>query len=226
MTKRLELIVLSAFLVLLSGVGLTVRSQRCSGFESSVCESRFCAEQKLVEVGYQALWVAGDPGRAELCFKAAVHRNPASAYRWADLGEASLEGGAVDRARGFFRRAIELAPESPPIQMRMANFLIRTGQEREALPVLRGVLAKTQAEWEVQVLNVYRRIGLPWDEILARGMPDQPVVAQSLLRLLMRVGAEEEARQTWEWMAARRYTQDQIAFEYANFVASRKGKPE
>jgi hypothetical protein len=72
-----------------------------------------------------------------------LRADSASPYRWCDLGEERLQAGKTEQARACFRRAVQFAPNIPPIWMRSINFYLQVDDIPAALacttPVLRLV---------------------------------------------------------------------------------------
>src|SRR5450432_3808080 len=82
-----------------------------------------------LEIGFSALEEipAQSPDRSIQAFRSALILEPASPFRWCDLGEAYLLGGDVEKARVCYLRGSALGPRMPPVQLRLCNFQIRTG---------------------------------------------------------------------------------------------------
>src|SRR5580692_626648 len=99
------------------------------------------APQVTGNTGYQKLW-AGSVKSAVTEFEHALEADPAFPYRWSDLGEALADDGRIEEARYCFHRAVELAPDSPQIAVRAANFWFRTGSVDEGLSVESKVLSE------------------------------------------------------------------------------------
>jgi hypothetical protein len=73
-------------------------------------------------------------------YQTATRLSPHDAQLWADLGAGYDWAGDPDNAIAAFRRAVQLFPNSPEINWRLANFYIRAGKIPEGLGALRIVL--------------------------------------------------------------------------------------
>src|SRR6266404_5765580 len=91
-------------------------------------QPKFPASSEL-EIGFSALEEipAQSFDRSIQAFRSALVLDPASPFRWCDLGEAYLLGGHIEKARVCYLRGSALGPHMPPIQLRLCNFQIRTG---------------------------------------------------------------------------------------------------
>src|SRR5580693_3746005 len=98
--------------------------------------------QVVANGAYQKLW-SGDVDGAVAGFDRALASDAAFPYRWSDLGEALADAGRMGEARYCFRRAVDLAPASPDIQVRAANFFFRSGSGSEALALESTTLRET-----------------------------------------------------------------------------------
>jgi hypothetical protein len=162
-----------------------------------------------------------NPEEAERIFRRALRNDPASAFRWCDLGEALLDARREREARFCFARATELGPKLPSVRMRVANFHFRAGESRDALRLLSGVL-KEMSQYDAVIFSLYARFGGGADEVLTYGIPEDRRAAQAYLRYLMRHRNSEGARKAWAWLWTRGFTDDQLAGEYVNFLLARK----
>src|SRR5204862_1076716 len=63
-------------------------------------------------------------------------RDPAGSYRWVELGDALHRNGQIDQARYAFKRAVTLAPKSPPTLLGAASFHFELKEDRPALDLI------------------------------------------------------------------------------------------
>src|SRR5207245_10945692 len=84
-----------------------------------------------------------DPAAALRLFEVALAGDPASPYRWCDLGDALVVTGDLDRARFSFARALELGPNLPPVLLRVANFDLGVEERQKALASAARILRVT-----------------------------------------------------------------------------------
>lgn len=82
---------------------------------------------------------AGDPSRAESCFRRAneLHEHP---IHWNNLGRALLQSGRHAEAEAAFRRASELNPLDPQPRYNLAVCLREAGRVAEAADALRSLV--------------------------------------------------------------------------------------
>jgi hypothetical protein len=113
-----------------------------------------------LEIGFSALEEvpAQSPDRSIQAFRSALALDPASPFRWCDLGEAYLLGGDVEKAKVCYLRGSALGPRMPPVQLRLCNFQIRTGDLSNAAACLAGLL-KIAPAYREMVFSYYDRLG-------------------------------------------------------------------
>lgn len=118
----------------------------------------------------------------------AEHAAPTQAadihVRMATVAEADLLD--QDRALGFLRRALELAPSNLQILIALSNLYERAGRDAELLELLRE---HAQAEKNVKArADIHRRIG----RLLAQRLNDQAAAAEAFAKVL-EVAEDREA---------------------------------
>lgn len=158
-------------------------------------------------------------------FEKALRAEPASPYRWCDLGEAHLEAGEQDRARYCFARAVERAPASPLALLRAANFHFRAGESRQALTTAARVLAAVD-RYDGLIFSSYAAMGGSLEEVLEYGVPAERRAAQAWFRFVLGRGEAGEAEKTWRWLEANGLTGDGVASEYVEWLAARRRNRE
>lgn len=200
----------------LSGVVYQAVVNERSGTGRWLCRYVVCEDEALVQ-GAQRRLLAGELEEAVEMFRWALGRDPASPYRWCDLGEALLETGREEEARQCLARAVELGGHSPAVLMRAANFHFRAGEGSKALPYTARVLALL-ADYDGVVFGSYRRMGISVEEVLKQGLPQEKRAAQSYFREVLGSGSVEEAGRVWGWMGERSLGDVRLADEYAGFL--------
>jgi hypothetical protein len=151
-------------------------------------------------------------------FREALRKDPASPYRWCDLGEALLETEQVERARYCFSRALEFGPNTAPILLRVANFHFRVDESREALQCTYRVLTLLP-EFDAVIFSSYTRMGGGIDDVLNHGLPAIARPAQGYFRHLLSQEAEiADLRKAWTWLSSHSLTDDKLAGEYIDFL--------
>lgn len=155
----------------------------------------------------------------------AVENDPASPFRWCDLGDLYM---AVRRpsevresdqdwrkARAAFERAEELSPHNPNILQRVANFYWQASEPEEALKRTYQVLKQVR-EFDEIIFSTYARFGVPQGEVLAQGVPLEPEPARAYLRYVFARGDVAEASAAWRWGS--RFLTDQLARTYVSLL--------
>lgn len=122
--------------------------------------------------------------------------DPASPYRWCDLGEDLAEAGQHPVADYCFRRAVALGPNIPEILLRAGNYHFAVGDSRRALAEMRGALA-LEREYDDFVFSTYRRMGVSVAEATEHGLSPLPAAKIAFLRSLLSNGTPREAEQWW-----------------------------
>ena len=126
--------VLSVLLTCFSGAGIlldTVYAGR-PDVEAAFCRVHVCATRQLIDRARARLLELND-GNAQLAareWREAVRRDPADAYRWCEAGQALLRANDPRAARLAFERAVDLAPDIPPVLWQAAAFHLGTGTRR------------------------------------------------------------------------------------------------
>ena len=217
----------SAFLVLASATLLFVRPrmEKDPKREQAFCGILpLCAPEVPAERAFQALRTGATGPSPEVIddLKVALERDPASPYRWCDLGEAYRLSGDLTQARTCYSRGLSLARDNPVIRLRVVNFELQDNQQRKAVELMAGILP-TGSFYDGVIFSYYDRLGLPMDEILALGMPVDQRAATSWFQHLRKAGREAEAAQTWKWMASHSLGDDRLAIQYAGqFITESK----
>lgn len=86
---------------------------------------------------------------SESAFRSATQLLPGFAYAWAGLGRIQLLANRVNDAEAPIKKAMELTPNSLPIQLAQAELLLARGKSQDALQLLYGVKKTTTAEPDV-----------------------------------------------------------------------------
>ncbi len=192
-----------AALIAAGGIETAIeRSHYESPFVQLFCRSGFCADQFSPERIFNIAQKAplGD-ARGELDdFKQAIRLSPASAYRWADLGEAEFNVQDYKQAEYALSQALKDGPRSPVILMRAANVEFEMGNGEQVVRYLEAILRDPDL-WQYYdtAFLTYSRLGLPIDEILRNGVPPNKAAISSLLMFWTKVGKVDEAVATWKW---------------------------
>jgi hypothetical protein len=146
-------------------------------------------------------------------FQMAVMRDPGSAQRWCDLGDALVMNRDVARGRYCFARAYELGSGSAAVVARVAQFYFGVGDPRRGLD-LGSRLLKLTRTYDQTIFQAYDWAALPAAEVLERGFPLNKSLGQSWFRHLLERGALDDAWTAWAWLARNRFTDDRTVSEY------------
>ena len=186
------------------------------------------APQSLANQGYRALWSDGPegPAGAVRLFRQALRADPAFPYRWSDLGEALAATGEAPMAQYCFRRAVELAPQSPQIAMRAANFSFGRGDRDSGLRLTSAVLRMTPL-FNTMVFNSWIRFGGDTNNLLETTSGGDSVPATAFFRFLLTGGQSPESleqpiSETWSWLARRSYVTPALAKVWVDWLIGRR----
>ena len=225
---RLAVPLLSFIGVVAAGAELSIskRLQRDFNTSQKLCGYYLCDDVVVAWHAYN-LQVKGDPASMAVAvpvLRDLLVRDPASALRWADLGDVFTQAGSIEKARSGFDRAVNLGHTSPGILISAGNFYIIAGERPRGLGYLARTLALTSgSDASIFSFLMFRRVSI--EDLLGYGVPPEKRAAQSFLRYLIsqpRLAQVRpllaDTRKTWEWMAARHLTDRQIAIDYSDFL--------
>jgi hypothetical protein len=213
------------------GVELAASKRLQQDFNNQkLCKYYLC---DVVAVAWRTydLQVKGDAASMAVAvrvFEDLVARDPASAPRWADLGDALAQVGSIEKARLCFERAVQLGHDSTEILISAGSFYIVAGERPRGLRYLARALAFTH-DRDATVFGFFMYHHVSAEDLLEYGLPPEKRTAQAFLRYL--ISQPElakvrpvlaDARKTWEWMTARHLTDRQIAADFSNFLLSQR----
>src|SRR2546429_708520 len=103
--------------------------------ERLLCQFGICDNDLLLERGYEQ---SGEDDEESVkgaveTFREALRRDPASAYRWCDFGEALRMAGQVEQAGYCISQALEHGPNIAPVPLRAALFYFQVGPTRQGV---------------------------------------------------------------------------------------------
>jgi hypothetical protein len=219
---------ISAILVLFSAAGLLLETAYRSNphAERLLCGFHICATGRLIESA-RARRLDLEPAAAALGASEALlalRRDPASAARWSDAGESLLLARRPEPAAYAFRRAADLAPNSPPVLLQAANFYFRTGQPAAALPLTARILRLIR-EYDGVVFLAWSRCGVPLSDLIHLGLPDDAGAARALFEFTLSPGdpplhSPEAAAAVWQFLRSHHYDTGTLAARYLDFLLS------
>jgi tetratricopeptide (TPR) repeat protein len=192
--------------------------------EQFLCQYFYlCADERLAQQAQQDLW-RGDReslGRAVSAYGELLRRDPASPFRWADLGDALVRGGDEERARYCHERATALGPHSPPILLRAAHFYYQVNEDATALQLL-GQILRTTREYDELIFSLHERTETRSAHVLEFGMPQEAEALESYFQHLLSRGDPTTLTQTWDWMSTRSLATDPSLNQYLDFLLRAK----
>jgi len=168
--------------------------------------------QAAGNAAYQKLW-SGNIDGAITGFDRALASDAAFPYRWSDLGEALADAGRMGEAGYCFRRAMELAPQSPDIRLRAANYCFRAGSVAEALSLDSATLRQTP-DFDEMIFRSWIRLAGGIDGMLDTGIGANARAAGTFFDFLVSNGRQADLDRAWRWMESRGYTAPKQAREW------------
>jgi len=213
--------------VVVGGAELAVSKSLQQDFTNQkICNYYLCDNVAVAWRTYD-LQVKGDAASMAVAvrvFQDALARDPASAPRWADLGDAYTQVGSIEKARPCFERAVQLGHDWNEILISAGSFFIVAGERPRGLGYLARTLAYTH-DHDATVFGFFMFHHVSTEDLLEYGLPPEKRPAHAFLRYLISQPdlakvrpVLDDARKTWEWMAARHLTDRQIATDYSNFL--------
>ena len=162
-----------------------------------------------------------DPAIQDL--KRALEADSASAYAWADLGDALANANDSGKAKYCFERAAVAGPKDPLILFRTANFFFRTGDNSRTMTTFAAILRNPDfTDYYTPTFLTFRRMGLPIQTLLQNAIPPKRVPAQAFLRFLTNGNRLEDAEEVWTWTLKRGLVDEQLTADYLAFLIRQK----
>lgn len=149
-------------------------------------------------------------------YREALRRDDASPYRWADLAEALAADGRVNDARQCFQRALVLAPDTPQIWIRHANFCFLHDQPELALQSAARVLDCVPNYDSVLFYDFDQMLPRPVE--IAAAIGHSPRALRSWLGHLIKVNNSAAARVAWKQIMGAGYGEAAIASDYTDYL--------
>lgn len=131
-------------------------SSRLAGLLFSAAALSLTARQFL---GGNASPVAQELPDSVEALRGALSSEPASPFRWCDLGEAYAIQGDFEKAEYCALRGASLAPHVPAVKLRLCNLEIRIGDATRASACLADLL-RTEPAYREMILSDYQRLGI------------------------------------------------------------------
>lgn len=138
----------------------------------------------------------GNRERIIASYEAATRLSPENAQYWADLGAAYDWAGRDKDALAAFRNALQLFPNSPDINWRVANFYVREGRRAEALQSLKRVLMGGGVEHR-EAFELAAMTTRDNKTILTEALPSQSSILFDYLNFRLLNGDIHSAEEAW-----------------------------
>jgi hypothetical protein len=150
-----------------------------------------------------------------------VVRDPSSAYRWLDIGEALAQAGRIDQASYCIAKAVQLGGDSADVALNAGDFYLRYGDRRLGLHYLAKTLNATRA-FDEPVFSLFAARGVTVDNALSYGVPAEHPPVLAYLHYLIDDRETAGAEKTWKWMVDRRLNDQQTDIDYCNFLFTQR----
>ena len=150
MRVRRQLVFFTAAAALVgSALEISVSRHATSDFDNhqSLCRMYLCEERVPLVRAYH-LQLAGNTNSVESALSMLLDslvRDPSSAYRWLDVGQALAQAGRIDQASYCIARAVQLGGDSADVALNAGDFYLRYGNRRLGLHYLARTLNETRA---------------------------------------------------------------------------------
>jgi hypothetical protein len=194
-----------------------------------VCSTGLCPDEFSPERVYELEQFSNGPYASYALheLRRAVRLNPASAYAWADLGDAEMSTKNRAAAKYCFLRSLALGPGNPVILFRAANFSFQAGDEAATLRNLASILRNPEFQsYREQVFLTYSRMNLPIERVLAQAIPVGSSAASAFLSFWMGSNSLPQAATVWDWLPTHAPADDILAGEYVSFLIRNKSELE
>ena len=192
--------------------------------ELFLCRRLLICDTDRLRERAQAKLEEGEPDKvasAIVDFEEAVRRDPASAYRWCELGEALLEGGQPHQAKAAMNRAVELGAKAPAVLLRNFNLLVRLQEIRQALPLAARILALVP-DYDDYLFGSFTRWKMPIADVLELGLPRDLRAVHAYARFLARSQDAERLDPLWTWMSSRFPPDRKLVYSYLQFLIDQR----
>ncbi len=209
----------------LLAAGVTEASISSSDLDSAKiapwCRYGFCATafspERVFEISQRA--ILGDPKSELKEFTLASQLSPASAYRWADLGDAEWAMQDIAKAQYAYQQALTAGPRSPVILTRAANFYFSTGDTNRVIQQLRTLLRDPGlSDYYESAFLTYSRLGLPSSQLLNSIVPARKDTLSTLLAFWTKTQKLDEAIATWQYASTRRLIDSTSTGQFFRFL--------
>ncbi len=147
----------------------------------------------------------------------ALARNPASPFRWCELGDALLDHGYIEDARTCFERALVLGPNLVSNLSLVSRFYDRIGERTESLKCSARILHLAPS-YAQGILESYTSSSYRLMDTLNYGLPPDPAIGRAYFRILLRGNEPDTIRQAWTWLSERKIPDRELTDLYIDYV--------
>ena len=218
-------IVLGLLLVLYCGADVVRQTRHADDLrtEAQLCRFQLCYEPVLDQAASKALWETDPPmvEQAVTGFSLALKRDSHYPFNWVNLGDALAAADRKQDAEYCFRRALQLAPNWPPILMRAANFDFQSGNPQAGLLLASQILNQVD-KYDSDIFEQYTEETINVSDVLRFGLPQNQRPALAFLSYLIRNGKLDDAQLLWRWMLTRNFADAHGASEYVSFLLAKR----
>jgi hypothetical protein len=137
-----------------------------------------------------------DPGEVTELYERALRMSPYDASYCLDVAQANEWAGKPEAAAEYFAEAERWFPNSPEVNWKAANFLVRRGRSEEALAALRKVLASGTVAPN-QVFSLVAGARVEESAVIGEVLPKEPAAYVGYLNFLVDRGDIGEAKVVW-----------------------------
>lgn len=222
MFLRRQVVFLVSFVALAgSALEIAVSRQISSNFEKhqGLCRAYLCEGSIPLADAYRQQ-IHGTTASVEIASQILLDslvRDPASAYRWLDLGQALAQAGRRNQASYCMARAVRLGGTSADVALAAGDFYLLYGDRHEGLRYLSQTLRMTRG-LDQAVFSLFTARDISVDDALNDGMPVERLPARAYLRYLVDRREIPGSEKIWRWMVDRRLNDQQTTIEYSNFL--------
>ncbi len=195
------------------------RYQYDVALQSSVCRSLLCSDELVLESAtrHRAGGSTDELNSALTTFKEAVRRDPASAYRWLDLGDSLVRVGRTAEAQYCYDRALELGPRTTSVLWRVAQFYMRIKEPRRALANTLRIL-EISPDAKETVFNAYLLDGADVADTFEYGIPPRSPLVSEYFKYLLSVANPGDLQKAWNWIQTHSPVDDRVAGDYVDLL--------
>jgi tetratricopeptide (TPR) repeat protein len=165
------------------------------------------------------LSAAGEDSQSAIAnLKRAVSLNPHRGYYWLDLAALYEVEGNIEPQNEAVQSALRAEPYNPEIGAQAGQFFLESGDPDRAFPLFKQALTRNPEAVD-SILRVCWKQAPDAKLILARAIPEDPVLQLAFLRMLADQGELGAASDVWKSIvSARKPFDPRLSFFYFDFL--------